>query len=72
MSRAWELADSEPIAKTTVGRIRDMITSWLTAYELACMAASPSGPADWRLRGIEVALLRVRTSAHCVDIRLDG
>lgn len=69
MSRAWELADEEPLPKLLTGRIRDMIISWLTAYELA-VAVSTAGPGAWRLRGMEAALLRVRTRAYHVDKRL--
>jgi hypothetical protein len=71
MSRAWELADEQPLRKLHTGRIRDMITSWLTAYELA-VAVSAAGPGAWRLRGMEAALLRVRTCAYYIDRRLTG
>lgn len=71
LSRAWELADWEPVSKVAVGRIRDMITAWLTAYELA-VAADEAGPAPWRLRGIEAELGRVRASARSAGRHLSG
>ena len=71
LSRAWELADWEPVEKLAVGRIRDMITAWTTAYELA-VAADEAGPAAWRLRGIEAELGRVRIMARAAERHLSG
>ena len=55
LDRAWELAELEPVDAGAVGHVRAMVTGWLTAYELA-VAAQDSGPAPWRVRGIEAAL----------------
>jgi len=55
LDRAWELAEWEPVDAAAAGRVRAMITGWLTAYELA-VVAQDAGPAPWRLRGIEAAL----------------
>ena len=66
LSRAWE-----PIEKLAVGRIRDTITAWTTAYELA-VAANEAGPAAWRLRGIEAELRRVRIMARAAERHLSG
>jgi hypothetical protein len=71
LSRAWELADWEPIDKLTGGRVRTMILEWSTAYEMS-VVANGFGPAPWRLRAIEESLLRVRVSARYVDRRLTG
>jgi hypothetical protein len=62
LDRAWELAGWEPLEDRAVRRVREMITGWLTAYELAVLAAD-FGPAPWRLRGIEQALRSCRESS---------
>lgn len=59
LARAWELTEWEPVSALTAGRIRDMITAWTTAYELAVLC-DESGPAPWRLRGMEDRLGYVR------------
>jgi hypothetical protein len=69
LCRAWELAIEEPLPALEAGRVRDMITGWLTAYELA-LAADRMGPAVWRLRSMEAALLRARWCAYQVDKHL--
>ena len=71
LSRAWELAGWEPAGKLAVGRIRDTITAWTTACELAA-AAGAAGPAAWRLRGIEAELGRVRIMARAAERHLSG
>jgi hypothetical protein len=71
LSLAWELAAEETVPAVTVARIRDMITAWLAAYELAVIAIM-YGPAPWRLRGIEDAVLRIRAAAADVERHLAG
>lgn len=71
LARAWELAEWEPVSEYAVGRVRDMITAWTTAYELAVMA-DQGGPAAWRLRGMEAELDRVRLMARIAERHLSG
>jgi len=46
-----------------------MTLAWLTAYELA-VAASEHGPAEWRVRGFDAQILRVKTSIHHIERHL--
>lgn len=71
MSRAWEMASWEPLPSLTIGRIRDMITAFQTAYELTVLATA-SGPSPQRLRGIDAALLAARTAAADIERHLNG
>lgn len=70
LDRAWELAGWEPLEARAVGRIRDMITAWVTAYEVTHVAEA-FGPAPWRLRAIEGALLTCESRAHQVSRHLE-
>jgi len=63
LNRAWELASYEPLHPAEVNRTRDMISDWLTAYELACRI-DRTAPAPWRLRSMELSLLRARAEAR--------
>lgn len=76
LSLAWELAAEEPLPAVTVARIREMITAWAGAYEIAAIAvsasAAPWGPAPWRLRVIEDAIARIRAAAAATDRNLRG
>jgi hypothetical protein len=69
LSLAWELADWEPFDQPAIGRLRAMILEWSTAYEMS-VVANGFGPAPWRLRAIELALLRSRVAARHMDHRL--
>jgi hypothetical protein len=69
VSRAWELATEERLPALTIGRVRDMLLAWLTAYELA-VAASEHGPAAWRVRGLDAQILIVKRSARYLDKQL--
>lgn len=71
LSRAWTLAEAEPLDAFTIGRIRDMITAWTTAFELAANC-DEAGPAIWRLRGIEAQLTRFRVSWRSANRRISG
>lgn len=71
LDMAWDLAGTEPLPAVTVKRIRDMITAWVTAYELTVIAGM-SGPAPWRLRGIEDAVLRLREAGAEINRHLEG
>ena len=71
LSLAWELVGQEPVPSVTVTRVRDMITAWTTAYEIA-IVASTSGPAPWRLRAVEDAIARIRGAAADIDRHLAG
>jgi hypothetical protein len=69
LSLAWQLAATEPVGYLLAGYVQSMITDWLTAYELA-VACAESGPALWRLNGIDAALGRVRATAPLAEEQL--
>jgi hypothetical protein len=71
LTLTWELASDAGLAPLTLTLVREMISGWTTAYELTVIA-STSGPAPWRLRGIEDALTRVRRNAALVKQQVDG
>jgi hypothetical protein len=68
---AWSLAGEEGLTSLTLARVRGMITAWATAYEVTVMA-DMSGPAPWRLRGIEDALARATADAAVASRHLSG
>ena len=70
LNRAWELAGWEPLEAKATGRVRDMITAWLTAYEVTHVTEA-FGPLPWRLRAIEASLLTCESRAHQVSRHLD-
>jgi hypothetical protein len=61
---AWDLAP-DAADPQDVDRVRGMLTAWVTAYEVAQVAAV-SGPAPWRLRAIAAALATCRELARQV------
>lgn len=68
LSRTWEILGTGALPELLLlTPTRDMITSWLTAYEITTLAAGPAGPADWRLRSIDANLQRVRGCAGHLD-----
>jgi hypothetical protein len=71
LDMAWDLAGAESLPVVAIARIRDMVTAWTTAYELTVIAGM-SGPAPWRLRGIEDAVLRLREAAADLNRYLEG
>lgn len=70
LSLAWDLAGQESTDPRAISRLRDMITAWVTAYEVGIVATA-SGPAPWRLRAIAAALVTCRERAAQVNAHLD-
>jgi hypothetical protein len=70
LNLAWDLAGEESTDPRAIGRVRDMITLWVTAYEVGIVATA-SGPAPWRLRAIGTALATCRERAEQVNDHLD-
>lgn len=62
LNRASELMDWQPVGSLLFAAVRDMITEWLTAHDLACLARD-SGPYTWRLDAIDAALGRLQGAA---------
>jgi hypothetical protein len=63
LNRAWELAELEPLSPVEIARTRAMISDWLAAYELACRT-DRTAPASWRLRSMDLCLMRARAEAR--------
>lgn len=59
---AWDLAPESALPED-VDRVREMLTAWVTAYEVAQVAAT-FGPAPWRLRAIAASLAACRERAR--------
>lgn len=67
---AWDLVGQESTDPRHVGYTRDVITAWVTAYEIGIVATA-SGPAPWRLRAMAMALATCRERAGRVNRHLD-
>lgn len=63
LSRAWDLIGVQQVSEDVMGWLREMITDWLTAFELAVSVAG-NGPAPWRVDGMDGALARFSVSAE--------
>jgi hypothetical protein len=67
--RASELMEWQPVGSLLMIHVRDMITEWLTAYELATLAQD-HGPYTWRLDGTDAALARLQVKALLAEEQL--
>lgn len=69
LERAQDLIDAEPISELRKEYLQRMCLDWFTAYEMVALI-KVAGPAPWRFRCVEYALIRYQ--AHVELLEEDG